>query len=172
MEECLQHDPRTKIQIKDLLYSFLYYPVRQHFKKQLESLITRNTVLLGATHKSFIYRGVVYSSDTTSPPRRMNRLSPQMIPDMENYIRELKELNDNEIPFVVGYINQVLNSSNNLHDYLLLFPPSIHPPIEKLIASCPCLTKHLTADDVTSIQHKNSKSISLIKQRMATNLLI
>ena len=170
--ENLQHDPRTKMQIRDLLFSFLYTIVEKQFKHRLDTLITRNTVITGATHKSFSYRGEVYSADQTAPPRRMNRLSPKLVPEMDNYLRELKQLNEYEVPFVVGYINRVLNSSNDLHDYLRLFPQSIHPPIEKLIASYPHRTTHLTNEEVQGIQDNNAQSISLIKQRMAINLII
>ena len=172
MEEQLQHDPRTKSQIKDLLYAFLYTPVQQQFKQRLDTLITRNTVILGATHKSFIYKGTVYSCDSERMPRRMNRLSIQLIPDMDDYLADLKQLNDHELPFVLGFINQVLNASNDLHDYLRMLPQSVHQPIEQLIATCPCRAKHLTDEDVNAIQTKNQQSIALMKQRMVNNLLI
>lgn len=172
MEETLQHDPRTKQMIKDLLYSFLYSRVQQQFKQRLDTLITRNTVILGATHKSFIYKGIVYSCDSERMPRRMNRLAIQLIPDMDDYLADLKQLNDHELPFVLGFINQVLNASNDLHDYLRILPQSVHQPIEQLIATCPCRAKHLTDEDVNAIQTKNQQSIALMKQRMVTNLLI
>ena len=179
--ENLQHDPRTKMQIRDLLFSFLYTTVEQSFKHRLESLIMHNTVIIGATnklagigdtHKSFIYRGEIYSMDKSTPPRKMNRLSPKLVPDMDKYLRELKQLNEYEVPFVVGYINRVLNSSNDLYDYLRMFPKSIHPPIEKLIASYPHRATHLTDEEVQGILDNNTQSISLIKQRMAINLVI
>ena len=172
MEEQLQHDPRTKSQIKDLLYAFLYTPVQNHFKKRIDTLIVRNTTILGAGHKSFTYKGAFYECDTTHPPRKMNRLVPQLIPDMEDYLADLKQLNENELPFVLGFINQVLNASNDLHDYLRLLPQSVHQPIEKLIATYPCRAKQLTDEDVDNIQTKNHQSIALMKERMVANLLI
>lgn len=172
MEDRLQHDPRTKKQIKDLLYAFLYVPVDAHFKQRLHTLIARNTAILGASHNSFIYKGIIYSHDPDRLPRRMNRLSPKLIVDMDDYLADVKHLNETEIPFVMGFINQVLNSSNDPHDYLRLLPPSVHSPIEKLIASCPCRNKHLTDDMVQDIQTKNHQSIALMKQRMVNNLLI
>lgn len=171
MEE-LQHDPRTKQQIKDLLYSFLYTPVQQQFKQRLDTLITRNTVILGVTHKSFIYKGTVYTCDNERMPRRMNRLAIQLIPDMDDYLADLKQLNDHELPYVLGFITQVLNASNDLHDYLRLLPQSVHSPIEKLIATYPCQAKHLTEDAIQGIQARNHQSIALMKNRMVTNLLI
>ena len=172
MSEVLQHDPRTKSQIKDKLYAFLYEPVQRQFKTRLDSLIKRNTVILGASHQSFIYKGNLYTCDITPPPRKLNRLVPQLVPDMDAYLADLKQLNDKEVPYVMGFINQVLNSSNDLHDYLRLLPSSVHQPIQKLIDSCPYRTKKLTDEQVQELQTRNKQSIDLVKQRMVTNLLI
>ena len=172
MSEVLQHDPRTKSQIKDMLYAFLYEPVQRQFKTRLDSLIKRNTVILGASHQSFIYKGNLYTCDIAPPPRKLNRLVPPLVPDMETYLTDQKQINDKEIPYVVGFINQVLNASNDLHDYLRVLPQSLHPPIQKLIDSCPYRTKKLTDVEVQEMQAKNQRYIDLVKQRMVTNLLI
>lgn len=171
-EEPLQHDPRTKQQIKDMLYNTLYAPIQEQFEKRLEALIYRNTMLMGASHKSFVYKGVTYSCDSTPPPRRMNRLHPQLKDDMEEYIRDVKHLNDTELPYVLGFINQVLNSSNDLCDYLRILPESLHDSIRRLIATCPCRAQHLSPDTVQTIQERNEEVISLIKERMVMNLLL
>ena len=170
--EPLQHDPRTKQLIKDSLYDFLYTPVQRQFKTRLDTIIIRNTLLGGYGHKSFNYKGVHYSCDTGAPPRKWNRLLPQLRDQMDGYLQDLNQLNDTELPFVLGFINQVLNSSNDLGDYLRLFPESVHQPIEKLIATCPCQAKQLSDEQVALLQEQNKKHIELIKKRMVTNLLI
>lgn len=172
MEETLQHDPRTKQQIKDVLYTFLYGPIQKQFKKQLDTIIIRNTALSNAAHASFSYKGKFYAYDSSPPPRKMTRLLPQLQPMMDAYLKELNQLNSQELPYVLGFITQVLNASNDLHDYLKVLPAAIHQPIEAYIASCPCRTKHLTDFDVECMQQHNAATISLIKQRMVTNLLI
>ena len=172
MDDTLQHDPRTKQYIKDVLYSFLYDPIEKQLKRQLDALIIKNSVLIGASHTSFMYKGTLYSIDDSRPPRKMNMLVNQLHPFMDEYLKEVKKLNNVELPYVLGFITQVLNSSNDLHDYLRVLPDSIHRPIEKIIASCPCRSKHLTEDVIESLQTKNKVSIDLIKQRMVTNLLI
>lgn len=170
--ETLQHDPRTKQQIKDMLYAFLYEPVQRQFKQRLDTLIKRNTAINGASHLSFTYRGHLYTCDIAPPPRKLNRLNPQLVPDMDAYLADVKQLNDKEVPYVLGFINAVLNASNDLHDYLRVFPQSLHPPIQKLIDSCPCRTKKLTDAEVREMQAKHQQYIDLAKQRLVTNLLI
>ena len=168
----IQHDPRTKQQIKDLLYAYLYTPIDNQFKNWLNSIISRNTIDIKGTHRSFIYRGVVYSSEETQPPRKMNRLLEKYHPLMDEYLVALRNLNNNELPQVLGFITQVLNSSNDLQDYLRVFPESMHRPIQDLINSCPCGAKHLSEETILQLQEKNKLSIKLIKERLVTNLLI
>jgi hypothetical protein len=172
MSEHLQHDPKTKSQIKDILYGLLYAPVQQQFKQRLDAIIVHNTVVGGYTHKSFMYRNVLYSCDSTAAPRKMNRLMPAVMLDMADYLKDLKQLNEKEVPYVLGYINQVLNSTNNLSDYLRLLPEAVHGPLKAFIVTCPCHTQTLHADTVAMLQAKNEDSINLIKTRMVTNLII
>lgn len=172
MSEQLQHDPRTKQQIKDLLYGLLYDPVQKQFKHRLDHIIVRNAINSGYSHKSFMYKNVLYSCDINAPPRRMNRLLVGLHSEMSEYLKDLKQLNEKEVPYVLGYINQVLNSTNNLSDYLRLLPEVVHEPLKALIATCPCHTIKLHQDTVAMLQTKNHNSIVLMKQRMVTNLII
>lgn len=170
--EQLQHDPRTKQLIKDVLYDFLYDPVVNNFQKRLDVIIVKNALLGGYSHKSFSYKGVLYSSDNGAPPRKANRLVPQLKASMDEYLSDLNAVNEKEIPFVIGFINQVLNSSNNLTDYLRVLPDSVHYPLEKLIDKCPCRDRKLNDDVVTQLKEKNKACIDMMKARMVTNLLI
>lgn len=172
MEQQLQFDPRTKQVIKDLLYDFLYTPVQNQFKLRLDTIIIKNAILTGSGHKSLTYKGTHYSCETGPVPRKWNRLVPQLRDQMEEYLQDVKELNEKELPYVLGYINQVLNSTNYLKDYLRLLPDSVHAPIANLIATCPCHAKKLEDEEVTAITEKNSHTISMIKMRMMSNLLI
>lgn len=168
----LEHDPRTKTQIKDALYNFLYLPVQNQFKARLDTLVTRNTVLGGYSHKHVVYKGVVYNVDATAPPVKKNRLAPQLRAEMDEYLRDQAQLNDNELPYVIGFINQILNSSNDLTDYLRLLPESVHYPLEQMLANCPCRSTTLDEAKVAQIRAKNQATIDMIKQRLARNLLI
>jgi hypothetical protein len=172
MTEQLQHDPRTKQQIKEAIYAFLYAPIEKQFKHRLDGLIIRNAVFCGYSHKSFMFKNVLYNCDTNPLPRKMNRLDAQFHGEMADLLKEQKDINEKEMPFVLGYINQVLNSSNDLHDYLRLLPQAVHGPVEALIATCPCRGRKLPDEAVDILQKKNQNPIELMKQRMVTNLLI
>jgi hypothetical protein len=172
VNDSLVHDPRTKQQIKDALYGILYAPVNRAFEARLNRIINRNTQLGGHTHASFMFKNVVYNCDANPLPRKQNRLLPDLVPDMNAYLADLNELNRQELPYVMGYINQVLNASNDMGDYLRLLPSSVHGPIQQLIASCPCKTARLPQETVELLQSKNQNSIDLMKRRMVNNLLL
>jgi hypothetical protein len=172
MTEQLQHDPRTKQQIKDVLYKHLYEPIDRQFKARLQQIAIKNAAISGYTHVSFIYKNVVYNCDSTALPRKLNRLHEQLQPVMNEYLKEAKQLNEKELPYVIGFITQVLNASNELHDYLRLLPQSVHHPVQSLIDTCPCRGKKLSEETVDLLHKKNQIPIQLMKQRMVNNLLI
>ena len=167
----LQHDPRTKQQIKDLLYSYLYDPVERKYQQKLKSLIQRNSLALNKPEECFSYRGNIYSLELSRIPRKVARLVPALHPEMDQYLADLKQLNEKELPYVLGFITQVLNASNDLQDYLRVLPESIHRPIEELIASCGCRTAQLPPETVEQLKARNAESIAMMKQRLVLNLL-
>lgn len=168
----LEHDARTKQQIKDLLYSFIYEPVQRQFKTRLETLIVRNAVMGGYGHKHFSYKGQVYNADTTIPPLRKNRLMAALRPEMDSYLADLDKLNTEELPYVLGFLNQVLNSSCDIEDYLRVMPEALHEPLRKLQATCPCRTSRLTPERIEQLRLSSVTPVTLIKERLVRNLLI
>lgn len=170
--QSIQKDPRLKLLIKEALHSMLYTPVEKHFKHRLDFIIVRNTVLSSSEHTAFNYKGIHYICDNGPIPRKWTRLVPQLRSQMDEYLADVKQLHEKEIPFVHGYINQVLNASDNPRDYLRLLPDSIHPAINKLIESFPYVGSQLSDERVAMMWSQNEASINLIKQRMMTNLIL
>jgi hypothetical protein len=172
MDEQVTHDPRTKQQIKDAIYDFLYAPALKQFEQRLTELVTKNSVMLGNAEHSFIYKGNTYSVGTNPLPRKMNRLAKPLQPYMEEYLTDIQKLNGQELPYVLGFIGQVLNASSSLQDYFEVLPTAVHRPVEKLVLSCPCRAKKLSQLAVNSLLIQNQVPISLMKARMVANLLI
>ena len=164
-------NPLSKQQIKDLLYHFLYDPLMQHLHEQLSLLIQQNSLVQQADYLGFSYKGEAYVIDSRQQPIRLPRLVSELRPHMDAYLKEVKHINCTEIPFVLGFITQVLNSSNALYDYLRVLPECLHPPIQKLIDSCNCRTEQLSEAQVDELQRRNQIPIELIKQRLMLNLL-
>jgi hypothetical protein len=168
----LERDPKTKQQIKNALYDYIYGPVHRHFSKRIAELVRKNTVLGGHSHQHFVYKGVLYNAESSPPPIRRNRLVPQLRGEMEEFLADQIKLNQQELPFVLGFVNQVLNSSNSLSDYLKVLPESVHSPIQQLMSTCPCRMGILSPERAEQLRLKNEASANLIRQRLVTNLLI
>lgn len=171
MTHTIQHDPRTKNQIKEGISDYLYTPAKKQFNAKVAALIVKNSLLLGNAEQSFIYKGEKYQYGNAPLPRKMNRLVRELQPTMDSYLQEIADLNNHELPHVIGFISQVLNASNDLQDYLRVFPEAIHPPIQEIIANYPCRTTKLSLSDIEALKKKNSVAIDLIKQRLVINLI-
>lgn len=163
-------DARIKVQIKDALYEFLYAPVKRHYTSRLNHIIIRNTVINKNAEKTFHYRGVQYHcEDGVHPPRKWNKLHPDLKMDMDEYLKEMNQIYNNEVPLVVGCITQILNSSNCLADYLRVLPDSAHAALREFTSEG--LTQ-LSDERVEQLQKQHKTSIDLMKARMVTNLLL
>lgn len=172
MDDTIQYDPRTKQQIKDLLYSHLYSPVEKASKAKLNGLILRNSSLMSNSRIGFTHKGAIYSMDDSNSIRNTNRLHPSLHKEMNDYLEEVTTLNTKELPYVIGFITNVLNSSNSLQDYLSVLPNSVHGPINKFVAACPCRKCQLSEEEAKQLIDNNQTPIALMKQRMLLNLLI
>lgn len=173
MTQRIQHHPRTKQNIKDLLHSHLYAPVNRKFHKQLSAIIMKNSNTLGSSFSSFMYRNEVYQVDEKERvPRKMNRLVPELRPDMDEYLRDFNHLNVVEIPYVMGFVNQVLNASDNPQDYIKVLPETMHRPLQEAIDVASYPEGNLSNEAVEDLIHRNQKSIELMKTRLVRNLIL
>jgi len=169
--EQLQFDPRTKAMVKDSLYEYIYGPVQKSYRTRLDSLILRNTISGGYSTKSFHYKGNQYHSESGRPPRGWNKLLPQFKDEMDDLLAEFSTIMNQELPFVLGFIGQVLNSSNSFMDYLRMFPDSVHAPIKEIMDTCPCCAQQLSDEKIEAIVNKHQDAILMMKKRMVQNLL-
>lgn len=166
----LQNDPRTKQMIKDMLYSHIYGPVEYRLHEKLKLIMAKNRLLNHHDMDYFSYKAKVYSLDGTLI-RSAPKLDPSLHGEMQEYLKELNELNRVEIPYVLNFINQALNASNDLRDYLKILPECLHKPIQELIDAHECYTERLTAEEVEAFKERNTQSILMVKKRLMLNLL-
>lgn len=172
MTDQLRYDPTSKMRIKETLYQFLYTDVEAAFQKRLDTLIQHNSLMVGNTQEYVSFQGETYhTSRATRPePRLVNRCHKDMAPLMRDYVRDLEKLNQHELPYVMGYINKVLNSSESLMDYFELLPEAVHAPLKKL--SCPCTEHRLKPHQITEIQKTHQSALAKLKMRLVENLLL
>ena len=166
----LQNDPRTKQMIKDMLYSHIYDPVEYRLHEKLKLIMGKNRLLNHHDMDYFSYKAKVYSLDNTLI-RSAPKLDPSLHAEMQEYLKELNELNRVEIPYVLNFINQALNASNDLRDYLKILPECLHRPIQELIDAYDCHTERLTSEEAEAFKERNHQSILMVKKRLLLNVV-
>jgi hypothetical protein len=167
----LHHDAHTKSQIKEVLYKYLYDPVNLEYKRKLDQVIRRNCNLIGSAYESFSFKGVTYATANSPLPKKANRLHKDLQEPFKVLLEEIRILNEYEVPQVLGLITRILNSSNNLQDYMKLFPPSIHAPLLQTIRTCPCRLDELEAEKVAKFHSDQAVPLGLLKKRLVLNLI-
>lgn len=166
----VQNDPRTKQMIKDMLYNHIYDPVEYRLHEKLKLIMGKNRLLNHHDMDYFSYKAKVYSLDGTLI-RSAPKLDQSLHGEMQEYLKELNELNRFEIPYVLNFINQALNASNDLRDYLKILPECLHQPIQELIDAHECRTERLSAEEVEAFKEHNAKPILMVKKRLLLNVV-
>lgn len=164
-------NPRLKLAIKERISQFLYSDPLTKLRKDLEYIITTNDQLSNKGHYMFTYRGVRYKWYENMPlvwgPLPLHQ---SLHKQMDQYIKETKELAE-ESALTLGYIQNILNKSDNPEDYLRLIPSALHVPIHELLAQFPDISKTLSLTDAEKLIKTHARSVDLIKQRLMLNLL-
>lgn len=171
------YGPETKAHIKDSIYAALYEQVDEKFSNQMDALIIENSGLNQNQQRLMKYRGEFkyhsqYDKNSRVPASKINSLHPSLEPRYLALMKEKDRINNDELPFVLGYVNQVLNVSNGFEDYYKLFPALLHPILDKLKQDCPCRNAELPQELIDSMLSQSQKSIAMLEQRAMTNLLM
>lgn len=169
----MNYDARTKKAIKDALYEAIYQPVNDRYQKQLDEIIHKNSAKCNNLQEFVKHKGEVYSSSSAPhiPPKPVNRVHPDLLCAMEEWQRQVDDLNTHELPYVLGYLNQVLNTSRAFNDYYKLLPHALHRILDKLKEDCPCSTDALSPEEIQELTNKNTVALDRIKQRFLLNYL-
>jgi len=176
MTDHLEYDATAKSRIKQELYEFLYGPTNAAFAARLDKIVEANNATKSRAWAFFRFRGVTYFHSQAPRNAHLSReivtLDPALHSDMESYIEDLSKVNDRELPYVMGYINAVLNRTDHLPDFYDLFPDAFHGVLDKVIQKCPCRTRLLPDEKIQSLLSDYKESITLMKQRLVKNMII
>lgn len=168
-----EYSPKMKREIRDHLYHYLYDPVDRAMQRKIKNLVIQNSKLKNSAAQSFRFRGEVYRMDPDS--RTIGHIPPldsSLHAEMRDYLKSLETLNFHEIPYVLGFINQALNASDDLQDYRRILPENLHPPLDNIISKCLCRQARLPEEAVEEIRAKNEEAARLLRQRLARNLVM
>jgi len=88
---------------------------------------------------------------------------------MSEYLHEKEQIDTYEAPIVLGGINHLLNSTNNIEDVLVVLPTSLHSDLGVCFRDT---TKaRLNQEELEKLKETLKPAITLMKERMALNLL-
>lgn len=165
------YDPRIKAEIKERIKLFLYREPEARLRDELEQLIVVNDQLSNKGHYMFTYKGVRYKWYDHMPLMwGALPLHTSLHARMDQYLKETKELVE-ESSLTLGYIQNILNRSDDPDDYLRLIPSALHLPIQDLLDLSSGIKKTLSLTDAEKLVKTHERSVDLIKQRLMLNLL-
>lgn len=170
----LNYSPESKQNIKDAIYTALYAQVNERYQAALDKLIHRNSVICGNTQDAVWHKGTIYRTQTAPlhTPKPVNKLDASLFQEFNELEDSRNYLNTQEMPYVIGYVNQILNSTASFEDYYDLLPDALHGVLDKMQQQCPCRTQELTQDVVEALKAQNQKPLDLLRQRLVSNLLM
>ena len=168
----VRFDPLMKTRIRNRLIDFVFGKIKKDLESNLSLLIARNSQLHGNAQAAFRYKRRVFTlADESQLPYGINPLHEKLEREGEELIKQLDQLLRVEIPQIDSFFTQALNASDNIPDYLKIFPESIHKPLIKIISDCPCNTTKLSEDQIEKLISDNAERIQLLKQRLLLTVL-
>lgn len=166
-------DPRIKQQIKLALESAMYAATDRRCMNKLHAIIEANSVKQGFSHRSFSYKGEFYNYELSVPRYKNQRLVPELHPRMNEWLAEIKQLDYEEKPYILGFFNKVLNASNSVLDYYQLLPECLHRCLDKLnLDPAFILSRELTDEQAYDFQLEHTDWILMLKKRMVLDLVM
>ena len=161
----------TKSFFVDLAMTSLYARVTTIMNKKLSIIIKKNSNMFINTQVSFIHKNEVYSLETNVVYKNLNRLHPDCLLEMTEYLNDWKFLFDYEQPMIKGMLIKTVNNFNNIIDYKHILPYQIHSEIDVAFENCK-EESYVLDPAITAFITKNITNINLIKQKIVSDLLL
>lgn len=165
-------DPRTKQAIKLNLEDVMYANTARRELNKLQNISTKNMALMAHPHNSFSYKGEYYNFEQVPLRYKNQRLMVELQPAMDKWLADKKHLELTEKPFVIGFFNKVLNSTNSIDDYFALLPDWMHRAIRSLpLTPESMLPRELDDDQVAAFKVTHADWLLMLKKRMILDLV-
>lgn len=186
MTEKSHYNPLVKQQLLKQLKIEIYAPIVNSLNREFWNINRRNTVKCGFNHNVFTYRGIFYSGnilidlnlDYEDYYSRINthnykeHLATEFHIAFDDLLAKRDLISEKEMPLVMGYVTQVLNISNNPHNYLKLLPDTLHKCIRIIAPFSEDVVDTISPARIENIKTVNKEYIDLLKLRLMSNLLL
>lgn len=166
------YPPLVKASFIELAMQNLYARVTSLMNTKLKVIINKNSTLFGNGQVAFIHKNEVYSLDPlTRIYKNLNRLHPDCVIEMSEYLNEWKFLFEYEEPMIKGILIKTVNTFHNIIDYKYILPSTIHPVIDEVFSNHKEESYVIDPNALAFIE-QNTTNINLIKYKIASNLLL
>lgn len=164
--------PEIKQILLNEFSTFLYAKVEKQYENSISSIIKRNSLLLGKKNQSFTLRGEVFGSEVFTGLFANLKLDDSLFLEADTVIKEKKDIDNLEKPYVLGYIRRVLNLTDDFANCYALLPEQLHPVLAKFHLQGVYLVTTYTPEFIREYFITHASEVLKIKTRLATNLLI
>lgn len=171
MEPILK-DPRMKARIMNAMLNMLYARPLNRLAETRLRLVQRNDFAHGNGISGFCFKGEYYR-DNRNVRRtiQVNRLMPELHAEMLEYLTEVSEEIPSEEIRTKGYIQKMLNASDNPADFMRLFPECLLPPVEKENRIHGSSLGLLSEPNIVLLLKETEEAKNIAMQRMVKNML-
>ncbi len=162
-----------KLAIKNHLILASYKATEKRMYERLHEIITANTLAARYIHKSFNYRGNLYSKEAQQLRFNAQRLIPELHPEMDKWLKDVLDIDHFEKPFIVGLFTHMLNITSSVEDYLLLMPECLAPAIRNSHVTEEFLfPRQLSDEAIEAFKIQHEPWIFKLKSRMVLELIL
>lgn len=137
----------------------------------LQSLITRNCVAIGGVDLCFKHRGHIYRYDANEVPSTMPELHPMLVAEVDAHLAKFHDIMEIEKPIVRGYLNAVLNASDNPIFYYEAVPVKLHEYLDRFHAAFCFVKEPPSPEKMEAFFKKHASPRNLMKQRLLIDYL-
>lgn len=173
----MQQSPaQLKWMMLQAMTNFVYAAMEKRRWETLESIIRRNDIAVGMQRWVFNYAGKRWHQVRfKGVPQNVPVLADILVPEMDQYIAEGKQVEEIEKPMVQAYLRAILNSDPDPTIALLRIPTALHGPIREAIQAAEehhGVKADMDFEQVQELVGAYGPAADAIRMRMMYNMML
>lgn len=158
-----------RLTLLNALMDSVYQVANDELKKQLASIVNRNSQLHGNQATSLSFRGQYFALDTGQKPTAPNLLHKDLRAELKAYLQRVEKLSDEQVT-VRGFLQRLLLTFASLDAYVAVLPDTLGRVLRTVPDHSIEPAPGQEAIDIFCQQHQ--KHLQLLSDRMMANLLL
>lgn len=167
---------QLKYQLLQIMVQFVYEHVEKRLYDQLKSIIDRNDIAHNMQRLVFTYAGRRWTQHRfQGVPQKVPYLDEMLHPEMDEYLAEVKLIEEVEKPMVTAYIRAILNSDPDPIRAMMNIPTALQAPIREAMKEAEeglGRKAQLNFEQVELLVGAYPAATAAIRKRMMHNVLL